>query len=65
MTDFRVRVRQQDDAVVVTLTGDLDREGAPALATLESTLETGIGAVVVDARDLEFVDVRHLVACGG
>jgi anti-anti-sigma factor len=54
---FRVVVRQQADRTLVVPYGDLDLAGAP---DLEAVLAAQSGPVVVDLRQMRFVDLAGL-----
>jgi anti-anti-sigma factor len=60
-SNFSVEVRDEDRAVVIGVTGELDLASSPAL---EQELERGAAAsaevVVVDLRRLEFMDSTGL-----
>jgi anti-anti-sigma factor len=58
---FRVETRSEGSATVLTVTGELDLASAPALEEeLEQVLNGGSGLVVVDLRQLEFIDSTGL-----
>ena len=59
---FSVRVEPRGDATVVIPTGELDLATAPALeAALNRAFESaGSGRVVLDLRELEFIDSSGL-----
>jgi anti-sigma B factor antagonist len=59
---FTVRIEQHGDAAVVVPTGELDLATAPALeSALARAFEgDGAGHVVLDLRELEFIDSSGL-----
>jgi anti-sigma B factor antagonist len=58
---FSVRTEQRGATAVVIPTGELDIDTAPALErTLERALESGADRVVLDLRELEFLDSSGL-----
>ena len=58
---FSVRTEQHGDASVVIPTGELDLATAPALEeALQGAFEDGSGRVVLDLRELEFIDSSGL-----
>lgn len=58
---FSVRVERRGDAAVVVPTGELDLATAPALeASLARAFEDDCGHVVLDLRELEFIDSSGL-----
>ena len=58
---FSVRTEQHGDAAVVVPTGELDLATAPALEdALERAFEGGSERVVLDLRELEFIDSSGL-----
>jgi anti-sigma B factor antagonist len=59
---FSVRTEQRSDAWVVVPTGELDLATAPALdaALRRAFLAAGAGSVVLDLRELEFIDSSGL-----
>jgi anti-anti-sigma factor len=59
---FSVRTEQHGDAAVVVPTGELDLATAPALeAALRGAFAgAGTGSVVLDLRELEFIDSSGL-----
>lgn len=60
-THFRVDVRSADDATVISLGGELDLASSPALEEeLERVAQSGSKLVVVDLRNLEFMDSTGL-----
>jgi anti-sigma B factor antagonist len=61
---FSIRTEQHGDAAVVVPTGELDLASAPALeATLARSFDAaGSGRVVLDLRELEFIDSSGLRA---
>jgi anti-anti-sigma factor len=59
--DFLCDVQPDRDRVIVRLVGELDFAEAPALdATLHELLEAGFTRIVVDLRDLRFLDSAGL-----
>ena len=59
--DFSVRTEQHDAAAVVVPTGELDIATAPALEhELERAFGDGSDRVVLDLRELEFIDSSGL-----
>jgi anti-sigma B factor antagonist len=58
---FSVRTEQHGDAAVVVPTGELDLATAPALEeALQRAFDGGSGRVVLDLRELEFIDSSGL-----
>jgi anti-sigma B factor antagonist len=58
---FSVRTEQQGTAAVVVPTGELDIATAPALEqALERAFESDAARVVLDLRELEFIDSSGL-----
>ena len=58
---FSVRTEQHGDAAVVVPTGELDLATAPALEdALGRAFDGGSGRVVLDLRELEFIDSSGL-----
>ena len=58
---FSVRVERRGDAAVVVPTGELDLATAPALeASLSRAFDDTLGRVVLDLRELEFIDSSGL-----
>jgi anti-sigma B factor antagonist len=58
---FRVEVRVQDHARVITVTGELDLASSPALEEeLARVARTDAELVIVDLRALEFMDSTGL-----
>jgi anti-sigma B factor antagonist len=58
---FSVRTEQHGDAAVVVPTGELDLATAPALEeALGRAFETDAARVVLDLRELEFIDSSGL-----
>jgi anti-anti-sigma factor len=58
---FSVRTEQQGTAAVVIPTGELDIGTAPALEqALEGAFDSGTAHVVLDLRELEFIDSSGL-----
>ena len=59
--DFTTATQELDGATLVTLTGELDIAAAPALITeLREVISHGGGPVILDARDLTYVDSSGL-----
>jgi anti-anti-sigma factor len=59
--NFEVQVRDEDRAVVVGVTGELDLASSPGLEQeLEKLAASGAGLVIVDLRELEFMDSTGL-----
>ena len=54
--EFHLAVRQVDGGTVLILAGDLDLASAPRLARAVERLTDEPGPVVLDLRDVEFVD---------
>ena len=58
---FSVRIEQHGDSAVVVPTGELDLATAPALEeALGRAFESGSARVVLDLRELEFIDSSGL-----
>jgi anti-anti-sigma factor len=58
---FSVRIERRGDAAIVVPTGELDLATAPALeASLARAFEDDCGHVVLDLRELEFIDSSGL-----
>jgi anti-sigma B factor antagonist len=58
---FRVEVRDQDHASVISVTGELDLASSPALEDeLERIAASETSLVIVDLRSLEFMDSTGL-----
>ena len=58
---FSVRTEQHGDAAVIIPTGELALATAPALEdALQGAFEDGSGRVVLDLRELEFIDSSGL-----
>jgi anti-sigma B factor antagonist len=58
---FRVEVRSEGPASVLTLSGELDLASSPALEQeLDRALEAGTNQLIVDLRELEFMDSTGL-----
>jgi anti-sigma B factor antagonist len=58
---FSVRIERRGDAAVVVPTGELELATAPALeASLARAFEDDCGHVVLDLRELEFIDSSGL-----
>jgi anti-sigma B factor antagonist len=58
---FRVEVRAEDHATVITVSGELDLASSPALEEeLERVAQSDAEVVVVDLRELEFMDSTGL-----
>jgi anti-sigma B factor antagonist len=58
---FRVETRTEERGTVLAVSGELDLASAPALEEeLEKVINGGSGTVIVDLRDLEFIDSTGL-----
>lgn len=58
---FRVDVRRQADAVVLAVSGELDLSSTPALEEeVGKAIECDASTVIVDLRELEFIDSTGL-----
>jgi anti-sigma B factor antagonist len=58
---FRVEVRNADDTAVISVSGELDLASSPALEQeLERVAQSEAQVVVVDLRNLEFMDSTGL-----
>jgi anti-anti-sigma factor len=58
---FRVETHDEARGTVLTVAGELDLASAPALEEeLDQALNGGSGVVVVDLRELEFIDSTGL-----
>jgi anti-sigma B factor antagonist len=58
---FRVEVRNADDSAVISVSGELDLASSPALEEeLERVAKSDAQVVVVDLRNLEFMDSTGL-----
>jgi anti-sigma B factor antagonist len=58
---FRVEVRIADDTAVISVSGELDLASSPALEEeLERVAQSDAQVVVVDLRNLEFMDSTGL-----
>jgi anti-sigma B factor antagonist len=58
---FRVEVRAADDATVISVSGELDLASSPALEEeLERVAQSDAEVVIVDLRELEFMDSTGL-----
>jgi anti-sigma B factor antagonist len=58
---FRVEVRSEDHATVISVSGELDLASSPALEEeLERVSESDSEVVIVDLRELEFMDSTGL-----
>jgi anti-sigma B factor antagonist len=58
---FQVDVRNSDDATVISVSGELDLASSPALEEeLERVAQSNAQLVVVDLRNLEFMDSTGL-----
>lgn len=54
---FSLHVRRDKQAATLAASGELDLMAAPALRTqLERTWQTGADRVIVDLRDVQFID---------
>ena len=60
-SDFRVQARTDGTAVVIGVSGELDLASAPALETeLETAAASGASVLVLDLRELQFMDSTGL-----
>jgi len=60
-TQFRVEVREEGQGTVIALSGELDLASSPALEdALERVLSSDAKIVVIDLRELEFMDSTGL-----
>jgi anti-anti-sigma factor len=58
---FRVEARSQGQAYVLAVSGELDLAAASSLeGELDQALESGSQVIVIDLRDLEFIDSTGL-----
>lgn len=58
---FRVEVRNAEHATVISVGGELDLASSPALEEeLERVADSGADVVVIDLRELEFMDSTGL-----
>ncbi|MBV9422716.1 MAG: STAS domain-containing protein [Solirubrobacterales bacterium] len=58
---FRLERRVQDEACVISVSGELDLASSPALEEeLDRVAASGTGLVIVDLRELEFMDSTGL-----
>lgn len=58
---FRLTLQPERDAIRATLAGDLDLATAPELrGSLEELIERGFTRLVIDLRELSFIDVAGL-----
>ena len=58
---FRVETRRHDRVAVLAVTGELDLASSPALeGELERVSQSDAGVVIVDLRELEFLDSTGL-----
>jgi anti-sigma B factor antagonist len=58
---FRVEVANKGDAVIIRVSGELDLASSPTLEQeLERVASSGVSLVVVDLRELEFMDSTGL-----
>jgi anti-anti-sigma factor len=62
MTTFRTEVEETSEALrAVSVFGELDQATAPQLSeTLQRVIDGGVGAVLVDLSDCEFIDSTGL-----
>lgn len=61
LSDFSVGVRSEHRAAILVASGELDLASAPVLqAHLERAWQSGAGQVIVDLRDVEFMDSTGL-----
>lgn len=62
-SEFRIDVRSQDHATIVAVRGELDLASSPTLEEeLERVAELESSLVVIDLRELEFMDSTGLSA---
>jgi anti-sigma B factor antagonist len=60
-SDFRVEVRDDGGAIVVAVSGELDLASSPVLeGALERVHASGCSLVIMDLRELEFMDSTGL-----
>jgi anti-sigma B factor antagonist len=60
-SSFQVEVRSADRAAVIVVSGELDLASAPALEEeLTRAVTNGADPVIVDLRELEFIDSTGL-----
>lgn len=60
-SNFEVEVRDGDQAVVIGVIGELDLASSPGLEQeLDQRMGSGAGLVIVDLRQLEFMDSTGL-----
>ena len=58
---FRVETRRHDRVAVLAVTGELDLASSPSLeGELERVCQSDAGVVIVDLRELEFLDSTGL-----
>lgn len=58
--DFQVDVRREGSAALIAIRGELDLASGPRLEEELSALDPGVTLVVVDLRQLEFMDSTGL-----
>jgi anti-sigma B factor antagonist len=60
-SEFRVEVRKEDGAIEIVVSGELDLASSPALEEeLARALKSESALVIVDLRELEFMDSTGL-----
>lgn len=60
-SNFEVELRERDQAVIIGVTGELDLASSPALEQeLDRRVNSGVESVIVDLRQLEFMDSTGL-----
>jgi anti-anti-sigma factor len=61
-SEFRVHVRNdQSGATIIAIAGELDLASSPSLdAEINRAFEAGVGLVIIDLRDLDFMDSTGL-----
>lgn len=60
-SSFQLEVRSAHDAAVIAISGELDLASAPALEEeLERSAANGADLVIVDLRELQFIDSTGL-----
>lgn len=60
-SDFRVQVRTEGEAVIIAVSGELDLATSPSFeAELDRASSSGVGLLVIDLRELEFMDSTGL-----
>jgi anti-anti-sigma factor len=58
--EFQVEVRREGSAAVIAISGELDLASGPRLEVELAALDAGVRLVVVDLRNLEFMDSTGL-----